>query len=150
MLSSVLDKDDFQVYATRVSSGQKEEAIVKRLNVLGVDEASETIDVMFGGAPSGLYVVSIRHGRYGLIKTSNLSLTVGSTVTAISPNVGSIYGGTLITIAGTNFGTKKTDNPVQLSLHGGVGSMNCYVITTTPTQIKCRVSDEGQARKDKE
>lgn len=147
--SAELNKADFEVYASRVSAGKGAEALVKRLNVLAVDETSKTVDVMFGGAPSGLYAVSIRHGKHGLIETSSLELTVGSTVTAISPNVGSIYGGTLITITGTNFGTKKTDNPVQLSFHGGVGSIDCFVISTTSTQITCRVGD-GLTRKDKE
>ena len=147
--AGALNKADFEVYASRVTSGKGEEALVKRLNVLAVDTASKTVDVMFGGAPSGLYAVSIRHGKHGLIETSGLELTVGSTVTAISPSFGSIYGGTLITITGTNFGTKKTDNPVQLSFHGGVGSVDCFVISTTSTQITCRVSD-GLTRKDKE
>jgi len=46
---------------------------------------------------------------------------------------GSIYGGTVITITGTNFGTQKTDNPVQISYNGGVGSTNCFVLTTAAT-----------------
>lgn len=142
----MLDKGDFEVYASRIASSKGEEAVVKPMNVLAADTAAKTIDVMFGGAPSGRYAVAIRHGTLGLIETSGLELTVGSTVTAISPNVGSIYGGTLITITGTNFGTKKTDNPVQLSFHGGVGSIDCLVVSTTSTQITCRVRD-GLIRK---
>jgi hypothetical protein len=33
-------------------------------------------------------------------------------VTNISPQEGSRFGGTLVTITGTNFGTVPTDNPV--------------------------------------
>lgn len=51
--------------------------------------------------------------------------------------LGSIYGGTILTITGTNFGTAKTDNPVQISYNGGVGSTNCYVLTTEATKITC-------------
>jgi hypothetical protein len=54
-------------------------------------------------------------------------LDVSSKVTNVSPLVGSIYGGTLVTITGSNFGTQKTDNPVQLSTHGGIGSIDCFV-----------------------
>jgi hypothetical protein len=54
-------------------------------------------------------------------------LDVNSRVNSFSPKVGSIYGGTLLTITGNNFGTVKTDNPVQLSTDGGVGSVDCFV-----------------------
>jgi hypothetical protein len=57
-------------------------------------------------------------------------LDVNSRVNSFSPKVGSIYGGTLLTITGTNFGTVKTDNPVQLSTSGGKGSIDCFVQTT--------------------
>jgi hypothetical protein len=110
-VTGALDKADFEVYASRIVS-EGEEALVKRMKVLVADTAAKTVDVMFGGAPSGRYALSVRHGEQGLIETSGLELSVGSTVTGISPNRGSIYGGTLITITGTNFSTKKTDNPV--------------------------------------
>ena len=60
---------------------------------------------MFGGAWSGIYNLSVRHSYYGLINTKGMYLTVGSNITSISPLVGSIYGGTLITIQGLNYGT---------------------------------------------
>lgn len=57
-------------------------------------------------------LINIRHKTVGLLDTTTLVLTVKTEVTSISPKVGSIYGGTLITIVGTNFGKQKTDNPV--------------------------------------
>jgi hypothetical protein len=56
--------------------------------------------------------MSIRHKNYGLIDTEGMILDVSSRVSSVSPKQGSIYGGTLLTITGTNFGDKKTDNPV--------------------------------------
>jgi len=67
---------------------------------------------MFGGAESGTFFFTIRHATFGLIGTEGLNLIVGSTVTSVSPMTASIYGGTVLTITGTNFGTTKTDNPV--------------------------------------
>jgi hypothetical protein len=49
---------------------------------------------------------------FGLIDNVGLQFTVGSNVTNVTPNTGSKYGGTLLTITGTNFGTVPTDNPV--------------------------------------
>jgi hypothetical protein len=66
----------------------------------------------FQGAESGSYKINLRHATYGLIDTTGLTLDVNSYVTSFSPSTGSIYGGTLITIQGSNFGTEITDNPV--------------------------------------
>jgi hypothetical protein len=67
-------------------------------------------------------------------------LNVGATVTDVSPMTMSIYGGGVLTITGTNFGDEKTDNPVQLFANG-VPAVNCYVLTTGPTEITCQVDD---------
>ena len=67
---------------------------------------------------------------------------MGAYVTSVSPLTGSIYGGTLLTITGSNFGDAYTDNPVQISLTGGIGSVDCYVETTMATQITCRIDSD--------
>ena len=82
------------------------------MNVIAVDETTKTLTVMFGGAWSGLYRITVRHRDFGLLNTKGLDFTVGSNVTDYSPKEGSIYGGTLLTITGTNFGSEFTDNPV--------------------------------------
>jgi len=80
--------------------------------VIEVDDTAKTFVAIFGGAESGTFQISIRHSEYGLIGTTGLILDVSSSVTSYSPTSGSIYGGTLLTITGTNFGTVATDNPV--------------------------------------
>ena len=57
---------------------------------------------------------------------SPLTLTVESTVTGISHTSGSLLGGTLLTIDGTNFSNDPLDNPVK------VGDYHCLVEFTTP------------------
>lgn len=83
--------------------------------------------------------MNIRHKEFGLVETVGITLTVGSNVTSISPQSGSIYGGTLITITGTNFGKEFTDNPVQISTLGAVGSVDCFLQSISETEIKCRL-----------
>jgi len=104
-----------------------------------VDEVEKSITVMFGGAWSGDFSIQLSHSSIGRVDTGALVLRVGAKVTSISPLTGSIYGGTLLTIEGENFGTVPTDNPVQISYNGGVGSTDCFVETTSATQIKCRI-----------
>lgn len=96
---------------------------------------------MFGGARQGDYDIVIRHKDYGLLETTNLALKVESTITSVSPQVASVYGGTLLRIEGTNFGTKATDNPVQISYNGGMGSIPCIHESASETEIVCRLAD---------
>ena len=103
-----LHKNDFSVNFTSTTNS----SIVKRLNVVSVDDSAKTLQVMFGGAESDIFSIGIRHKTQGLLQTAGLLFNVGATVTSISPKVGSIYGGTILTIIGTNFGTQITDNPV--------------------------------------
>jgi hypothetical protein len=131
-----LKAEDFSVNATST----KDPNYVRYMNVLSVDQEAKTLRTMFGGAESGVFQVTIRHKEYGLVDTAeNMLLDVSSRIISISPKIGSIYGGTVVTIKGTNFSTVKTDNPVQISTHGGVGSIDCYVLTTKADEITCRV-----------
>jgi len=90
-------------------------------------ESNRTLETVFGGAYSGTYSVQIRHKTFGLIDTSLLTFDVGSEVTAFSPAVGSIYGGQLITITGTNWDTDPRNNPVSITFNGALGGSTCYV-----------------------
>ena len=84
----------------------------KKLNVIAANDTAKTLTFMFGGSWSGKYNLVVRHNEYGLINTKGLTLTVGSNITSIYPNTGSIYGGSLLTITGTNYGNEITDNPI--------------------------------------
>jgi hypothetical protein len=108
------------------------------LNVIAANDSAKTITVMFGGAYSGKYDVWVRHAHEGLLNTNSVVLDVSGSVDSISPLSGSIYGGTLLTIKGSNFGNAFTDNPVQLQMNeGGVRNLDCFVQTTNSTTITC-------------
>jgi hypothetical protein len=135
-----LAKEDFSVNATNITNP----TYFRQMNVIAVDDSTKTLTCLFGGAWSGQYLISIRHKTFGLLDNVGLGFTVGSNVTSVTPNLGSRYGGTLLTITGKNFGTVPTDNPVQISTLGGVGSIDCFVKTITPTGITCRVGETNQ------
>jgi hypothetical protein len=117
------DRSLFSVNATSVTDS----SYIRYLNVLSVNEETRVIRAMFGGAYSGLFQMSIRHKHFGLLNTQGMVLDVSSKVTKVTPQTGSVYGGTLLTIEGSNFGSEITDNPVQISTHGGIGSVDCFV-----------------------
>jgi hypothetical protein len=139
-----LAKEDFSVNASSTSDS----SYIRYMNVIGVNDTAKTITVMFGGAESkyGPFKVWIRHAITGLIESTGLILDVNTYVDSYTPMTGSIYGGTLLTITGRNFGTEITDNPVQLSTNGGVDSIDCYVQSATTTEIQCRVETNMVAR----
>jgi hypothetical protein len=103
-----LTKEDFSINATSTTNS----SYIRYMNVIEVDDNAKTFTAMFGGAYSGLFQISIRHKEYGLVGTEGLILDVSASVTSYTPMTGSIYGGTLLTIQGTNFGDVYTDNPV--------------------------------------
>jgi len=131
-----LAREDFTVNATSETNS----SYVRYMNVIDVDDANKRLVCKFGGAWSGSFNVRMRHAQFGLIK-STLLLDVSAKTTTVDKNTGSIYGGTFLTITGQNFGSEKTDNPVQISTLGSIGSLNCFVITTNATTITCRTDE---------
>lgn len=115
--------------------------------MVGVDDGAKTLTCLFGGAYSGEFQIHIRHSVYGLVDTEGMILDVRGAVTSFSPTTGSKYGGTLLTIEGENFGNEITDNPVQIAFLDGLSSSwHCFVLTTGPNQITCRVDTSNDAR----
>lgn len=108
---------------------------VRDLYIISTDAAAKTITVKFPGAYSGAYRLRPVSVTYGRLDDVNMALTVKSEVISISPNTGSIYGGTLVTIEGINFSDDPYDNPVK------IGNTYCLVQTTSSTTITCRISN---------
>lgn len=68
--------------------------------------APKTFTVKFNGAPVSSYTFSVyanSASQYGTLDTSAIALTTSSSITGISPNQGSVFGGSVLTITGTNF-----------------------------------------------
>jgi hypothetical protein len=82
-----------------------ENGSIKYLRVATVDDSAKTLTAKYGGAWSGRYSVTMRHKTFGLIDVSSHTLLSESQYTSITPLTGSVFGGTLLTITGTNFGT---------------------------------------------
>lgn len=133
-----LARGDLSINATSTT----DETYIRYLNVIEVNDTEKTFVAMFGGAYSGEYQISIRHKDFGLVGTDGLILDVSGSVNTVTPQQGSVYGGTLLTITGQNFGDVYTDNPVQISSNGGINSKDCFVESTMATEIKCRIETD--------
>ena len=124
--------DDLSVYAVSTTNP----SIVRFINVVevGNDSGNQYIKVKFGGSESGIYNVFVRSKAYGRFDTTGITLKLIGVVTDYNPKQGSVHGGTLITITGYHFSNDYQDNPVR------VGYSDCFVESTSETEIKCRTS----------
>ena len=107
---------------------------------MSVDNNSKTVTVKFNGAPPAqyeLWVTANSPSAYGRLNTSSITLRTSSTVTAVSPNSGSVLGGTLLTITGTNFSEEITEQVVK------VGDNYCDILSATVSQLVCRIRPTG-------
>jgi len=75
------------------------------------------------------------------LNSNNVSVKVEFKVTNVSPNIGSMYGGTLVTITGSGFpeGTTQVVSVALDSPNPIDPTRWCYVESITTTQIKCRI-----------
>ena len=79
-----------------------------------------------------MYDLHVTSRSFGKLESTGITLELIGVVTSFSPNQGSVYGGTLITINGYHFSNDPMDNPVQ------IGYTQCQVLSTSDTQITCR------------
>lgn len=112
------------------------------LYVMSVDNTAKTFTVKFNGAPINTYKIWVyanSASQYGILDTSAVSIMTSSTVSNITPTQGSVLGGSILTITGTNFSAEKTDQAVT------VAGTWCDILTVTTTQITCRIRNTGRA-----
>ena len=85
-----------------------------------------TLTVQFPGSVSGYYMLYVIHQRYGFISTINEQLHVGPVISGVSTLEGSLYGGTRVTISGTNF-----EQGCQIYINFDP----CVVVSVTATEM---------------
>lgn len=101
--------------------------------------SSTSIKVGLSGGLAGDYKVKVNRpdiGDFVPAIDGNDSFSYKVTVTAVSPASGSINGGSLITITGTNFDTTAQQTLVFI---GQTINWICSIETITSTSIACRV-----------
>ncbi|XP_066530272.1 fibrocystin-L-like [Hoplias malabaricus] len=91
--------------------------------------------------PPGVYNISVSVGNrgYPLISSGvNISIEYVLRVTGLSPQLGSLYGGTTVTITGSGFSSNLTDNIVTL------GDTKCEVTAAWDQQLQCVTQNNQQ------
>ncbi|CAM4636768.1 unnamed protein product [Leuciscus chuanchicus] len=95
---------------------------------------NENITCLLPTLPPALYNVRVRVGNKGYTLTStglNTTIKYVLEVTSFSPSLGSLYGGTTITITGSGFSPVTADNNVTL------GDTQCRVTAVSDHQLEC-------------
>ena len=109
---------------------------VYELSVLTI--SNNNIKVGLPGGNEGNYIVEVNEATYGDSIAGGANTNAFSyafTISSITPTSGSINGGTLLTIAGTNF---NNDTQNTLVYVGHTLNWFCTIESITPTEIKCR------------
>lgn len=115
------------------------------LFVMSADNVLKTVTLKFNGAPMGVYsfeVYSSSPSRYGMLDSTGITLTTSSVVTSVSPSTGSLLGGTVLTITGTNFSSTILDQAVTIVINP-ISSVYCDIQQATTTQLICRIRKTG-------
>ncbi|KAL6460366.1 hypothetical protein MHYP_G00303320 [Metynnis hypsauchen] len=95
---------------------------------------NENITCLLPSLPPGVYDVSVRIGNRGYPQISagvNATIEYVLQVSGLSPQQGSLYGGTTVTITGSGFSPDLTDNTVTL------GGTRCEVTAAWAHQLEC-------------
>lgn len=116
---------DFSVYLEKDGNGH---IIRMKPSNCVYANAVHTITVHFPGGPVGAYTLNVFHALYGLVAMKTAKLRIGPTVTGMDPISGSLYGGTLITIAGENF---EASDSIKFQ------NSPCAIQSFKSTEIKC-------------
>ncbi|KAI4871505.1 hypothetical protein NFI96_027165, partial [Prochilodus magdalenae] len=101
----------------------------------------ENITCLLPSLPPGVYNVSVSVGNRGYPEISaGLNPTIEYTleVSSISPQQGSLYGGTTVTIIGFGFSPDLPNNTVTL------GGTRCEVIAASDRQLQCVTQTDEQ------
>lgn len=101
------------------------------------------IECAVGQGVAGNYKPVVKHNQLGIIPIDESvtdTITIGLNVVSISPSVGSIKGGTLVTISG--FGFFDSLNNEDYSQTVMVGGSPCEITSTSTTIIRCLTSEQ--------
>jgi hypothetical protein len=117
-----LNRDDFRVFFYN-----QDNSLNKEIRVVSVDDTNKKIKIAFSGAPSDTYVLQVTHNIYGDIDTTLVTLITEGRIISYTPSLGSINGGTNITITGHTFSDDYLDNNVR------IGRTDCLVLSSSAT-----------------
>lgn len=141
-------KNDLVIDGVNFGSDKKAlQVILEHLHLPGVEyecnvtrTTDDQVTCRLGGGKTGNYRVKIRKNGVGYSMAGSVgadTFTYESRIFTVSPARGSIAGGTVLTITGSNFSSVPKENQVVI----GEGGWNvCVILTASPTELTCRVN----------
>lgn len=99
-----------------------------------------SLTVILSGGVAGDFKVSVVRAGYGKAVPTNSTTNDFSykiEVSGVTPNTGSIAGGTVLTISGVNFSPVLNENQVYIG-RDLIDTTVCDMLTSTATEITCR------------
>ncbi|XP_068094022.1 fibrocystin-L-like isoform X1 [Hyperolius riggenbachi] len=141
-ISSVLGNSTLTIWGSNFGSPSVGNAVfIGNAPCELLDWTPTNITCILPALSPGLYPVLVQVGNLGFAVPSNGNETTIEyilKVTSVSPQYGSLYGGTQVTLAGSGFSSNPQDNQVQ------IGSLPCSVSTSSTTQLTCVIQSPGR------
>ncbi|PIO34042.1 hypothetical protein AB205_0052100, partial [Aquarana catesbeiana] len=97
-----------------------------------IEWTSTNITCVLPALPPGTYPVLVHVANWGYaVSSTEVSIKYILNVNSISPEYGSVYGGSHVTLRGSGFSSNPQDILVQ------IGSLPCNVSVSSDTELTC-------------
>ncbi|XP_069076730.1 fibrocystin-L-like isoform X2 [Pleurodeles waltl] len=141
--SSVLGNRNLTLFGSNFGNALADTRVYIGVGLCPVLEMNSThVVCLLPSLPPGTYPVLLKVGNLGFASVSDplkANITYILEVNSISPQHGSVYGGTKITITGSGFSTEPGINEVQLD------STPCQVTSSAAESLECIVQSRRAA-----
>ncbi|XP_059206673.1 fibrocystin-L-like isoform X1 [Centropristis striata] len=139
--TTVIGREILTIHGSNLGVGDNNSAVlVGGEECVTVQWTATNITCRLPVLPPGMHKVHVKVGNNGYPRTSsgvNATVECILQVSSVSPQLGSLMGGTRLTISGSGFSTNTSDNQVS------VGGTECEVKTASENELQCVMqSDE--------
>ncbi|CAH1788932.1 unnamed protein product [Owenia fusiformis] len=134
---SVTGGETIDIVGTQFGTGNDHVVTVGGVEATVVSSSDTQISVTLPPLPPGSHPIDVTVGTYGYADKSsvtNTDILVSFEVNNVSPLIGSMIGGTVLTLTGQGFGSAGANN-IQ------VGRTSCTILSETNSKIVCKIDE---------
>ncbi|XP_040210792.1 fibrocystin-L-like [Rana temporaria] len=140
-ISSVLGNTTLTILGSGFSNASADNAVfIGKSSCEQIEWTPTSITCVLPALPPGTYPVLVHVANWGYAVSSSgieASIKYNLYVDSISPEYGSMYGGSQVTLRGSGFSSNPQDNLVQ------IGSFPCNVSVSSATELTCVIQGPG-------
>ncbi|XP_077349351.1 fibrocystin-L [Lithobates pipiens] len=138
-ISSVLGTTTLTILGSDFSNASADNAVfIGKSSCEPIEWTSTNITCVLPALPPGTYPVLVHVANWGYaVSSAEVSIKYILNVNRISPEYGSVYGGSHVTLRGSGFSSNPQDIHVQ------IGSLPCNVSVSSDSELTCVIQGPG-------